>query len=106
MGKEVETLRDHANPGSNTAHDTFGVAHRTAVDAIGIDRSAINIDCAFIDWFEVVNHAKERAFSRSTRADYYYDLALVNLEIDTAQYMQLSEALVNALEPDQGLVLR
>ena len=91
--EEVELLEHHSDP----------LAHGRDVGSLAGDLLALEEDPPGVQRLEQVDAAQERALPASARADDRQHLARGDLEVDPFEDLVVAEALVDGLEPDDGL---
>jgi hypothetical protein len=93
--EEVEALEDHAHVLAQRAHRLrVAMAQRLAVDR----------ERAFLELFEAVDAAQQRALARAALADDGDHLAAAHREVDALQHLVRAEALAQRADRDDGFI--
>ena len=93
MREEVELLED----------DPDSLARRRQIGALARDLLALEEDPAGVQGLEQVDATQQRALAAPARADDRQHLAPVDVEVDPAQDLVVTETLVDGLQPYDGL---
>src|SRR5437660_523425 len=90
MRPQREMLKHHSDPRSNLRQ--LAVAHHNA-GAVDADLRSVQIDLPGIRLFEPVDATQERRFAGARRTEHTNRLALVDLEADVGEHLNVSKAL-------------
>jgi hypothetical protein len=83
-------------------HDADVLAQPVQVDPASRRLLAVDPDGAPVDLFECVDAAKKRRLAAAGGADQADDVVLVDVQVDAAQHLVLPEALVHAVDLEEG----
>ena len=91
MGEQVERLEHDPDPAPDLVRIDIGQG----------DIRAVNQDPAGVDRLEQVDAPEQGRLATAGRTDQAHDLVFADGEVDPAQDLELVEALVQTLDPDE-----
>jgi hypothetical protein len=101
--EEVETLEDHADvPALQGDFAVLELVELVALLPVA-DQLAVDVEPAGVDLLQVVDAPQERRLAGAGGADEAEDLALLDLEVDALEDLDVAEGLVDALGLHHGV---